>query len=307
MPYVQISNPPIKLLIDTGCFTSIIKPSIIENYKPESIIHEPSSLKTSLGEKSIRYRATIPAFPDFKSDHQIEFLLFNFHEYFDGILGLKDLIAMNLSIDFKNQRLVNDSLEIPFYYRQPFENTFTFEISPNETLIKDYPVEISHGEIIIPESNINGLYIPETLTRANNYRAYFEIYNHNSKTISVSLEKPLPCIPVSNQYEFYHFDFSNDQAPPCLDKNIASLIRTNHMNSEEKDAIIKLCTKFQDIFHDENSKLTFTNEVKHEIRTTDDIPAHTKSYRFPYVHKPEVERQISKMLEDGIIRPSISP
>jgi hypothetical protein len=53
--------------------------------------------------------------------------------------------------------------------------------------------------------------------------------------------------------------------------------------------------------------LTFTNHVKHVIKTTDELPVHTKSYRYPYIHKPEIQRQINEMLDNGIIKPSTSP
>ncbi|KAK9739051.1 hypothetical protein QE152_g9310 [Popillia japonica] len=45
----------------------------------------------------------------------------------------------------------------------------------------------------------------------------------------------------------------------------------------------------------------------HNIPTTDENPTHTKSYRYPQLHKDEVNKQIEKMLSQGIIRPSTSP
>ena len=53
--------------------------------------------------------------------------------------------------------------------------------------------------------------------------------------------------------------------------------------------------------------MTFTNEIKHSIDTNDSKPVFTKSYRYPQIHKQEVKTQVSKMLDQGIIRPSISP
>lgn len=47
--------------------------------------------------------------------------------------------------------------------------------------------------------------------------------------------------------------------------------------------------------------------MNHQIHTKNDIPVYTKNYRYPYIHKQEVQEQISKMLEQGIIRPSYSP
>ena len=53
-------------------------------------------IKTTLGSKEVLYQALVPAFPEFNNHHEINFILFDFHDYFDGVLGLKDLIAMDL-------------------------------------------------------------------------------------------------------------------------------------------------------------------------------------------------------------------
>ncbi|GBP97604.1 Retrovirus-related Pol polyprotein from transposon 297 [Eumeta japonica] len=59
--------------------------------------------------------------------------------------------------------------------------------------------------------------------------------------------------------------------------------------------------------NDKESDLTFTNAIKHEIRTTNNIPIAAKTYRYPYIHKNEVKKQIEEMLHKRIIRPSHSP
>lgn len=56
----------------------------------------------------------------------------------------------------------------------------------------------------------------------------------------------------------------------------------------------------------EGDDLTFTNAIKHRIETRDEIPVHTKSYRYPHCHKSEVLEQVNKMLKQKIIRPSCS-
>lgn len=53
--------------------------------------------------------------------------------------------------------------------------------------------------------------------------------------------------------------------------------------------------------------MSFTNAIKHRIRTVNDIPIYTKSYRYPEVHKDELKYQIDKMFKQGIIRRSNSP
>lgn len=62
-----------------------------------------------------------------------------------------------------------------------------------------------------------------------------------------------------------------------------------------------------DIFHLPSDALSTTQTLKHEIKTSSEVPVSSKTYRYPKVHENEVKTQIKKMLEDGIIEPSHSP
>ncbi|CAH2016446.1 unnamed protein product [Acanthoscelides obtectus] len=86
-------------------------------------------------------------------------------------------------------------------------------------------------------------------------------------------------------------------APPTGQRNA----KTEHMNSEEKDAITKLVREYSDIFHIDGNYLTFTSKIKHHIRTSDEIPIYTKSYRYPEIHRKEVQRQIQSMLDQKLL------
>lgn len=69
------------------------------------------------------------------------------------------------------------------------------------------------------------------------------------------------------------------------DVQIPNILRTSHLNDKEQKQLLKLCEEFQDIL-----KLTFTNTVKHEIKTIDEEKVYIKAY---YVHKKEVRKQIN--------------
>jgi hypothetical protein len=90
-------------------------------------------------------------------------------------------------------------------------------------------------------------------------------------------------------------------------KLLKESLRTDHLNDEEKESLVRTCIEFNDIFHLEGDKLSCTKTVSHSIDTKDSKPIFTKSYRYPEVHKREVNEQISKMLEQGIVRSSTSP
>lgn len=84
-------------------------------------------------------------------------------------------------------------------------------------------------------------------------------------------------------------------------------LRLEHLNDEEKENILELIDQNSDLFHLPNEPLTMTNAVTHKIPTTDEIPVHVKQYRYPHVHKEEIERQIDDLFKKRIIRPSSSP
>lgn len=85
-----------------------------------------------------------------------------------------------------------------------------------------------------------------------------------------------------------------------LKSNLKNL-RLEHCNQEEKKAIRNLCFEYRDIFYCDKVPLTFTNQIKHNIKFTDDKPIFTKSYRYPQVHREEVKNKIQNLLQQGII------
>jgi hypothetical protein len=84
-------------------------------------------------------------------------------------------------------------------------------------------------------------------------------------------------------------------------------VRNLHMNSEQQRKLNDLIKNCPNLFSDPEEKLTYATSVKGEIRTTSDEPVYSKSYPYPMCLKKEVLEQVSKMLSDGIIRPSKSP
>lgn len=83
--------------------------------------------------------------------------------------------------------------------------------------------------------------------------------------------------------------------------------RLDHLNSEEKAKLITLLKEFQDLQYKKGDQLTFTNNVKHTIRTSHNDPVYRKPYGYAPGLDTEVENQIKEMLDQGIIRESNSP
>ncbi|XP_076271644.1 uncharacterized protein LOC143203410, partial [Rhynchophorus ferrugineus] len=247
---------------------SLLRPSIAEYYFPETIKPHITTLHTCTGSQKAFSKARIPLFLSLGISQSVNFVLYSFHDYFDGILGIKDLKRLNLNINLEENLLYNDYLRIPFYFREDF-STFIVEIPPNT--IKNTRLFTN-----LPEES--------------------SWYIHEYKTDQLTIQPTI--VTIKNN------SFCVDIKNPT---NKHQSIRHSHLNHEEQNSLFKLLQKYRHVLHKTGDKLTFTNEVKHKIKTTDEIPVHVKTYRYPYVHKNEIEKQIAEMLENKIIQPSSSP
>lgn len=91
-----------------------------------------------------------------------------------------------------------------------------------------------------------------------------------------------------------------------VDKNSNTLFRTSHLTHIERDKLNQVLSAHKTAFHEPNTKLTCATTVECSINTTDDVPIHQKVYPYPAAYTEEVNKQITKLLSDGIIRPSRS-
>lgn len=248
---------------------------------------------TVYSDDNIRY----PLLHDFDIHDEIDLHVIDWHAQFDALIGSRDLKRLNGRIDYQKNILKLGKAKIPFVYE------FTEKkIQPKSFTTKSsirVPVSIADGDVLLPEIKISDEYsLPESIaTSCNGY---------------VTL--PLDCETDCNFSEritvdpLFQYDIQNPNNPSQkIELDFSQLIRTAHMNPEEKQTILDICKTFKDIMYFEDSKLTFTNKVKHHIRTTNEDPIYTKSYRHPYVLKQEIQKQIEKLLNNDIIRPSISP
>lgn len=82
--------------------------------------------------------------------------------------------------------------------------------------------------------------------------------------------------------------------------------RTTHLSASVKKQLLEVLNEHAEAFHTPDSNLTCSTEVECVIKTTDNIPVHQKIYMYPRAYAEEVNNQINKLLQDGIIRPSRS-
>lgn len=155
--------------------------------------------------------------------------------------------------------------------------------------------------------------IPRSLVKIQNNFAITTILNLSEREIKLTITKPFN-VELIDETEVHFFKESMPAENTEYSQDYDNLLKQNqknlrlsHCNTEEYQAIRNLCFEYRDIFHHEDVPLSFTNQIKHDIKLKNDSPIFTKSYRYPHIHKAEVDSQVQKMLNSNIIQNSNSP
>jgi len=78
-----------------------------------------------------------------------------------------------------------------------------------------------------------------------------------------------------------------------------------HLTPDQRNELLEILDKYPECFSDQPG---YCDAVYHEIKLKPGFtPKQSKSYRIPEILKPEVEKQINKLVQDGFLVPSKSP
>lgn len=300
IPYVILNTTkgPLKFLIDTGANKNYISPDHVNSEKCRTT--NPATIRNIQGTHIIDKYVEFNAFPESKFSVPLTFYVFKFHDFFDGLIGYEALQKMNTSIVTSKNLLQFPDFSVEMFRK--FPDNQSISLNAHESKIIEFSVNESNGDFLLEDDlEISpSIFINSGLYTINDSKITVVVTN-NSENLSTFT-------PESLSVEINNFEISN---PPLMSKTLGpdllKQIRLDHLEREERKALLKLIEKFQHSFYTETEKLSFTNAIKHKINTVDEVPIYTKSYRYPYCHKDEVQKQICKMLEEGIIRPSHSP
>jgi hypothetical protein len=228
----------------------------------------------------------------------VTFFVYKFHNFFDGLIGSDLLSSWEATIDYKNKLFnTRNACNDISVYDSRNANLYEDIIPAGSSKLLRIPINTQDGEVIVNEQQISSCIVGECLTTGKQNRGIVEVFNPTKNDVIFSMDRTLTA-------EMYNIDCDsiNQRSPRVTE--VLSRLRIEHLNPEEKANLESLCAQYSDVFYLEGENLTFTNKIKHS--TTSDLPVYTKSYRYPFIHREEVQSQIHKMLEQGIIRPSNS-
>jgi len=88
---------------------------------------------------------------------------------------------------------------------------------------------------------------------------------------------------------------------------VRKLLRLDHLNKEEVNHVNEIIDNYSDLFQLPDEPLGHTDVILHKITRINDEPISNEQYRFPFMNKNEIDKQIKNLLENNIIQPSDSP
>lgn len=310
LPHIRIPELDAVFMIDTGSTRSFISPRIGNEYYASSKQIEPFEVISTHATSKHNEVAYITLPKIFNTNQKHKFYIYSVDERYDGLLGSDLLKQLNAKIDMKSQTLFTDFTKIPIIYTPPTREMYN--LPPRSEMRVKLPVNLLHGEGILKFTQFsNGVRMPAAIVKCTNGYATTVIQNTTDLLQKLTVTSPFPI-------ELFHQQSLNVNATklnqPVLQEDVESLLEKNlkklrldHMNEEERMTISNLCREYKDIFYCEDIPLSFSNQVKHKIRTKNEDPINLKAHRLPPVQTQEIKKQVSKMLHDNIIQESHSP
>lgn len=227
------------------------------------------------------------------------------------ILGNKNVKKKINSFSSKNRKKDNNNI-LESKISNETKNTQTLNnksilVPARAESILTIPTTIDKEALLTKREIKKGVYLGDTIVRPEHGTIKILVLNTNEEETDVPIQELNLDFEDLNEYEVVAPNFERDPIRGRI-KKLQSLIDLGHCNLEEQESIRAISREFNDLFFLDGDFLTYTEMTTHKIETkANQPPIYTKPYRLPEANRKEVERQVLKMIEEDIVRPSYSP
>jgi len=313
-----------KFLIDTGADLNIIKLAAVKDFVPINMksislqgIHE-TPIKT-LG--TINITLTITEH-DYKTTFQV--VSDKFPTTMSGILGIPFFRDNDVTLNLKKGEMI---------MKTDIDNKYNkISIPPRSNNVLQIPLHkenANNKEIIIDKQNItDNVWIGNSISTCINNTIYASVLNLSEINIEIDTIKiddvnweiyeesstiksnkdNIDDTAVSIKY--FESEERSDTEIKFSDRNkiIADQLITDHLNIEELKVLTDICYEYSDIFFVKGDKIVGTDLVVHRIITPpNQTPINIRQYRLAEQQKLEINKQISELEQQQVIKKSTSP
>lgn len=300
-----IGNKKYFWLVDTGASLSVIKRDAIPTnttiFSDDTIVNGIAGQIQSSGHVQL------------KLTHREEFTRTEFNTNLhvfdtvplkaDGILGLDFLCKYASNIDLSTNVITfyKDGMEysLPMCDTVDYSNESLFLPARSESIHYLYLESslLSEGVICTQQLGEN-VFLAGSIVKTHNNRIPVKILNTNEHDVVLPTFQPQ--LQSLEQYDMCKFDScmrNSERAKALLD-----ILKLEHLNTEEKDSITDICSKYADVFFLPGDKLSTSNIYETSITLKPNTsPVYVKQYRLPQSSKGEISKQIQQMLDNDII------
>jgi len=262
--------------LNTEATFTLIK---LRNLKDETPVRGERMLLTGvMGHKTHtigKIRATIPL-EHRRIRHTIYVVKNDFPKEYEGILGIDFLLKQKAKCDLdKRQLRIGDEI----FKLLPYT---TVILKPRSETVVQAITDTQCVGVINSEEIMPGVFIGNCLVKPEEGTCPISMINTEEQMAIpmplVSIEEISETVPDNAEKPVLHMTQREGKEPPLARKEqLKNLIRTEHLNKEEKKALERICEEFCDIFYLENDALTCTTAISHEINTrTDSAPVNVR-------------------------------
>ncbi|KAI5716006.1 hypothetical protein M8J77_025889 [Diaphorina citri] len=203
-----------KFLIDTGANASYLTTTSANKF-PFIKEYEPCKITTATGSHNSTHSITVPNGYLFKSKsipHSTTFFIFDFHEFFDGLLGSPDLKKINLNILLDKNLLQNKKISLRLRHRVGEQ-----ELNNISTLLR-----LSHLDSLDDKERIVKILekFPNVILKENEKLSFTSLVKHEIPTIDET-----PVYSKNYRYPPVHKNEIRNQVESLLEQGI---IRPSH-------------------------------------------------------------------------------
>ncbi|CAG2213566.1 unnamed protein product [Mytilus edulis] len=154
--------------------------------------------------------------------------------------------------------------------------------------------------------------MPKSIIKMSDSTVILSVLNPTSER--KILKKNIQVASVSEIDEVMSCDLPDNSETYVLKENtipdhLLPLVEnvSQKLTKSEREQLADTVNEYADIFVGPNGRLGHTDVIEHEIDTGDARPIKLPVRRLPIAQREVAEKEIEKMLEQGIIQPSKSP
>jgi hypothetical protein len=215
----------------------------------------------------------------------------------DGILGTNFIDKYKSIIDNENftftLKFNGNRISLPMFTKRKFEIVLP---ARSETFQQCF-THVNHESVMFGNEVSKGVFVAGALVQPKEGKIWVQFLN--TRETDVKIQNFQPVLFTASEFEITKLEGTRDASRV---KELLNLINTTGLNSEETEAVTRICTKYSDVFQLEKDKINSTNIYKQSIRLKSDAnPIYIKPYRIPQSQKSEVAKQVEQMLKNDVI------